>query len=182
MLTIRQARPSDCDAMCGIDRSAILHHYAPTHGDETAGKWAAALTSDVCVHWLASEMTIVAEEASSLLGFAQFDGETGEIEICVLPEAEKRAIASALLAVIETEARTRGLDTLRLAAMLNSERLYSPSGFKGSGVGEMRLGRDLTLPCVRMEKQLQYSEPRPERRRSLVRVGSEVDRNGGVDG
>jgi ribosomal protein S18 acetylase RimI-like enzyme len=171
MLTIRQARPSDCDAMCGIDRSAILHHYAPTHGEQTASNWAASLTNDICDHWLASEMTIVAEESTSLLGFAQFDGDTGEIEICVAPEAEKRAIASALLAVIETEARTRGLDALRLSAMLNSERLYSPSGFTGSGAGEMRLGRDLMLPCVRMEKQLQYSEPRPERRRSLSRVG-----------
>ena len=156
--------------MCDIDRAAIIHHYAPTHGDETARIWAASLGGDICDHWLASDMTIVAEEANSLLGFAQFDGETGEIELFVLPEAEKRAIASALLAVIETEARTRGLDVLRLSAMLNSERLYAPSGFTGSGAGEMRLGRDVALPCVRMEKQLQYSEPRPERRRSLTRV------------
>ena len=181
MLTIRQARPADCEAMCGIDRAAITHHYAPTHGEETAQQWAASLTSDICDRWLASEMTIVAEESGSLLGFAEFDADSGEIEICVSPEAEKRAIASALLAVIETEARTRGLDTLRLSAMLNAERLYTASGFTGSGAGELRLGRDLALPCVRMEKQLQYSERRPERRRPLTRVGAEFDRSGGAD-
>src|SRR5689334_755943 len=121
MLTIRQAQLSDCDAMCSIQRAAILHHYSATHGEDTARNWSAGVSADVCRLWLASEMAIVAEEGHSLLGFAQFDGETGSIEICVLPEAEKRAIASALLAVIETEARTRGLDSLRLCALLDSE-------------------------------------------------------------
>ena len=173
MLTIRQARASDCQAMCDIDRAAILQRYAPTHGDETARQWAESLTPDTSERRLSAEMTIVAEESNSLLGFARFDGETGEIDIGVLPDAEKRAIASALLAVIETEARTRGLDTLRLSAMLNSERLYTPAGFVGLGAGEMRIGGAFTLPCVRMEKQLQYAEPRPERRRSLVRGNAE---------
>lgn len=90
MLTIRQARPSDCEAMCEIDRAAIVRHYAPTHGDEAAHEFAASLTTGIFDHWLASEMTIVAEEAGSVLGFAQFDGETDEIQICVLPDVEKR--------------------------------------------------------------------------------------------
>jgi GNAT superfamily N-acetyltransferase len=171
MLTIRQARESDCAAMCDIHRAAIVHHYSPTHGEETARKWAGMFRTGVCEEWLASGMMIVAEEPSSLLGFAQFDGDTGDIEICVLPEAEKRAIASALLAVIETEARTRGLDSLHLCAMLNSERLYIPSGFAGAGAGTMALSSDACLPCVTMEKLLQYTEPRPERRRTS-RVGS----------
>lgn len=166
MLTIRQAHQSDCDAICELHRAALVHHYAPTHGEETARRWAGLLRTDICVDWLASGMTIVAEETNSLLGFAQFNGETGDIEICVLPEAEKRAIASALLAVIETEARTRGLDSLRLCAMLNSERLYIPSGFAGIGAGEIPLSIDASLPCVKMEKLLQYTEPRPERRRT----------------
>jgi GNAT superfamily N-acetyltransferase len=170
MLTIRQAFPSDCDAMCAVHRSAIVHHYAPTHGDQTAQTWAGRVCPDICQHWLSTRMTIVAEEAKSLLGFAQFNGESGAIEICVLPEAEKRPLASALLAVIETEARTRNLDTLRLCAMLGSERLYIPAGFAATGSGEIRLSGDLHLPGVRMEKQLQYSEPRPERRRALTRV------------
>jgi GNAT superfamily N-acetyltransferase len=182
MLTIRQALPSDCDAMCEIHRAAIVHHYAATHGVEAAQNWARGIRTEICERWLASEMTIVAEEPGCLLGFAQFDGESGAIEICVLPEAEKRAIASALLAVIETEARTRGLDTLRLCAMLNSERLYVPSGFTASGATEILLGEEVRIPGVRMEKQLQYAEPRPERRRAaMARIGSEVDLDGGVD-
>jgi hypothetical protein len=182
-LTIRQAFPSDCDAMCAIHRAAIVHHYSPAHGNETAQDWAGRVRTDICEHWLASGMTIVAAEADSLLGFAQFDGESGAIEICVLPEAEKRAIVSALLAVIETEARTRNLDALHLCAMLDSERLYVPSGFAAIGAGEILLDNDVRIAGVRMEKQLQYAEPRPERRRAaMARMGSEVDLDGGVDG
>jgi GNAT superfamily N-acetyltransferase len=173
MLTIRQARASDCDSMRDIERSAIVQHYAPTHGADTANNWAASLTKDACDRWLASGMTIVAEEASALLGFAQFNGETGDVDICIHPSAEKRAIAAALLAVVETEARTRGLDSLRLSAMLNSERLYTTSGFVGTGAAEMRLTTDLSLPCIRMEKLLQYAETRPERRRSVARACGE---------
>ncbi len=176
MLTIRQARSSDCDAICDLHRAAIVCHYASSHGEATARRWADSVRIETCRRWLASEMTIVAEESNSLLGFAQFeagDSETGEIEICILPEAEKRHIASALLAVIEIEARTRGLDSLRLSAMLNSERLYLPSGFLGTGAGEIPLDASTTLPCVRMEKLLQYAEPRPERRRSLTQVSGE---------
>lgn len=173
MLTIRQAQPSDCDAMVDIHRSAIAHYYASTHGEEIARDWAASVTSDVCAHWLASEMTIVAGEADSLLGFARFDGDSGDIDICVRPEVEKRAIAAALIAVVEAEARTRGIYILHLSAMLNAERVYTASGFVGIDAGEMRLGRDLVLPCIRMEKRLHRAEPRAERRRSLSRTASE---------
>ena len=181
MLTIRQAHESDRDAMCDLYRSAILHQYTATHGEEKARQWAAALDVEMCERWLASEMTIVAEESNSLLGFGQFDADTGDIAMCVLPEAEKRAIGSALLAVIETEARTRGVDVLRLCALLNSERLYMPSGFTGTGVGEIPLSNGMKLPCVCMEKRLVYTEPRPERRRT-ARVGAGVDLDGGADG
>lgn len=173
MLTIRQARSSDYDTMCGVQRAAIVQHYSASHDDATAERWAGLVNPGLCERWLASEITIVAEESNSLLGFAQFDTDKGAIEICVVPEAEKRAVASALLAVIETEARTRGLDALRLSAMLNAERLYAPSGFVGIGAGEMTLGPEAVLPCVIMEKQLQYGASRPERRRSLARVSSE---------
>ena len=182
MLTIRQAFPSDCDAMCEVHRTAIVRHYSPTHGDQAAHALAASIHADLCAFRMASEMTIVAEEPGRLLGFAQFDGGSGRIEMCVVPEAEKRAIASALLAVIETEARSRGLGALLLCAMLNSESLYLPYGFAVIGKGEIALGNDVRIPGVRMEKQLQYSEPRAERRRAaMAGMSAEVDRDGDLD-
>jgi GNAT superfamily N-acetyltransferase len=168
--------------MCDLYRAAILHHYSPTHGEQAARGWAGSLRGEVFGACLASGMTIVAEEMGVLLGLALFEPDSGGIEICILPDAEKRAIASALLAVIETEARTRGLDSLRLCAMLNSERLFIPSGFAVTGPGEDPVARAARLPCVRMEKPLQYAEFRPDRRRTaLARMGTEVDLDGGAD-
>ena len=172
MLTIRQARPTDCDAMCNAQRDAILQHYSASHGAD-AERWAASVDRGLCERRLASGMTIVVEESNALLGFAQFDTGNGAIDICVVPEAEKRAIASALLAVVEAEARNLGLDVLRLSAMLSAERLYLPAGYVVAGGGEMTLGHEAVLPCIIMEKRVQYSEHRPERRRSLARGGGE---------
>jgi putative acetyltransferase len=180
MLTIRQARTSDCEAVCGIHRAAIVHHYSRVHGDE-ANKWAELLRPDSYKNSAESGSMILAEEAGHALGFADFNDDTGEINMSILPEAEKRYVASALLAVVETEARKRGLDTLRVDAMVNTERMYIACGFEVSGAVEVPLSGAVTLPCIALQKQLVYTEPRPERRRSGNGKPVEVDRNAAPD-
>jgi GNAT superfamily N-acetyltransferase len=179
MLTIRQARPSDCEGMRDIHRAAILEHYSRTYHQQ-ANAWAEQLQTAAFDEVLAGGMTVVAEEASLLLGFARFEPESGQIDLSVRPEAEKRAISSALLAVIETEARSRSVGSLKLCALLYSEHLYLPSGFVATGAAEFPLFGGPRLPCVTMEKPLQYAEPRPERRRTGVSKGA-VDLGSGAD-
>jgi GNAT superfamily N-acetyltransferase len=179
MLTIRQARPSDCEGMRDIHRAAVLEHYSRTYREQ-ANAWAEQLQTAAFDQALAGGMTIVAEESSLLLGFARFDADTARIDLSVRPEAEKRAISSALLAVIETEARSRSLETLQLCALLYSEHLYLPSGFVATGAAEFPLFGGPRMPCVTMEKRLEYAEIRQERRRNgLSKVA--VDRGDGTD-
>jgi len=175
MLTIRQARASDCDAICGVHRAAIVHHYSPVHGDE-AQIWAELLRPDSYREAIDAGNIILAEEAGTALGFAEFNCGSGQIDVGVLPEAEKRYIASALLAVIETEARSRGLESLRVHALVNAEGMYMACGFEVSGGVEVPLSGSVTLPCITMLKRLQYAEPRPERRKN-GKPAVEVDRN-----
>ena len=179
MLTIRQARPSDCEGMRDIHRAAILEHYSRTYRDQ-ANAWADQLQTAAFDQALAGGMTIVSEEGPLMLGFACFDPDSGQIDLSVRPEAEKRAISSALLAVIETEARSRSMGSLKLCALLYSEHLYLPSGFVATGAGEFPLFGGPRMPCVTMEKRLQYSEPRPERRRNGVSKDA-VDLGSGAD-
>ena len=177
MLTIRQARSSDCDAICGVHRAAVVHHYTPAHGDE-AKKWSELLQPAAYQPAVEKGSMILAEEAGHALGFAEFDGDTGQIEMSVLPEAERRYIASAMLAVIETEARTRGLENLRVHVLVNSERMYTACGFVVSGAVEVPLSATVTLPCITMEKRLVYAERRTDRRRNgNGKPADEVDRN-----
>ncbi len=176
MLTIRQARTSDRESICGIHRAAVVHHYSPTHGVE-AEKWAELLRAESYTEPIEDGVMIVAEEGAVALGFAEFNADSGQIEMGVLPDAEKRFIVSALLAVIETEARTRGLDVLRVNALVNTERMYKACGFEVTGATEVPLSGTVTLPCVAMEKRLKYAEPRPERRKNgNGKTSSEVDR------
>ena len=165
MLTIRQAQTTDCDAMCAVERAAVLRHYGDS--EESARSMAEKVDASALRRQIDRAMVIVAEEAGRLLGFALFDAATGKIDLCCSPDAEKRAIPAALLAVIETEARARGLDTLKLYAMRETEGLYASSGYApvSSGVNSTYADGD-SLPKVRLEKRLVYAEPRPERRRN----------------
>jgi putative acetyltransferase len=178
MLTIRQARTADCEALCGIYRAAIVHHYSRVHGDE-AKNWAKLVQPDAYRSATENGSMIIVEEMGHPLGYANFNLETGDIEISVLPEAEKRYIASALLAVIETEARTRGLESLRVNALVDSERMYTACGFDVVGAMEVPLSGTVTIPCIAMQKRLVYTNQRPERRRNGKAV--EVDRTAAPD-
>lgn len=163
MLTIRQARGSDCEAMCAMQRAAIARYYARSLGQEGAAARAQKVNAATMERTLDAAMVIVAEEAATLLGFAQFNAATGVVELTCRPDAEQRAIPAALLAVIETEARSRGLEKLKLSAMPDTEGMYAASGFVPTPLTAAGVN---SLPAVRLEKRLAYSEPRPERRRN----------------
>ena len=149
--------------MGAVQRAAIERHYTRSLGEEKARESAAKVDAAGVRRGVEAGMAIVAEETGALLGFAEFNGATGEIDLCCRPDAEQRAIPAALLAVIETEARSRGLDTLSLRAMPETESLYAASGF--AAVQPLPAAGD-SLPRIRLEKRLVYSEPRPERRRN----------------
>lgn len=168
MLTIRQARSSDSDAICAVQSAAIVRHYARTLGDDFARGRAERVDTAVFRSKIEAAMVIVAEEAGALLGFAQFDGTTGEIELSCNPDAEQRAIPAALLAVIETEARARGLDLLHARAMIGTASLYVASGFAPASATatQSQPSGEAPLPILKLEKRLVYAEPRPERRRN----------------
>jgi GNAT superfamily N-acetyltransferase len=104
---------------------------------------------------LASRALFVAEWQGEVVGFGQLDPARGEIEACyVAPEAIGSGIGSALLARMEEEARRRGHAVVRLNATLNAEAFYSRFGYRWLGRATHRVGDDVELDCVRMEKVL----------------------------
>jgi N-acetylglutamate synthase-like GNAT family acetyltransferase len=164
MLTIRQARASDCDAICEARQDAILRHCSASHGEQAAHAWADGLTPDGCAQWLRSKMVIVAEEAGNVLACAGFDPATGEIEVAAKEAAEHRAIPAALVAVIEAEARARDLDRLRVLAVPGAEKFFTACGFNVDAT--QASPAEHAVPSVKLSKRLVYPEPRPERRRN----------------
>jgi hypothetical protein len=166
MLTIRQARPSDCDAICAVHRDAILRHCSTGAAAKQAREWADRMTAEFCEQWLESTMVIVADELGTLLAFAAFDPANGHIEVSATRAAEERAIPAALVAVVEAEARVRDLDVLRVLAMPGSDKLFTGYGYaveQGHAAATPSLPGPPSIP---LSKKLTYLEPRPERRRN----------------
>jgi len=73
----------------------------------------------------------------------------------VHPEWGRRGIGSCLLAACEDAARNWGFRSAILVATLAGEPLYAAFGYKVVERYEVPLGPDLTLPVVRMSRNLE---------------------------
>jgi putative acetyltransferase len=104
---------------------------------------------------LASRALFVAEREDEIVGFGQFDPARGEVEACyVSPEAIGRGVGSDLIARMEEQARATGHAVVRLNATLNAESFYTRLGYRRLGPATHRVGNDVELQCIRMEKTL----------------------------
>jgi len=104
---------------------------------------------------LRSGGVFVAEENGVILGYGQFDANTGEVEATyVLPQAHGRGVGRALLAEAESRARRAGFESIFLSASLNAVRFYEGFGFEPQVKRFYELPGGLHLECMFMIKRL----------------------------
>jgi putative acetyltransferase len=72
----------------------------------------------------------VAEEQERRIGFIQYEPPDHIDMIYVHPEYQRRGVASALLAVLEAEARRRGVALLNAEASVTSRPFFEARGFE----------------------------------------------------
>jgi GNAT superfamily N-acetyltransferase len=72
----------------------------------------------------------------------------------VHPEWTRRGIGRALLATSEAAIRSAGFSRIELVATLTGEPLYAAAGYSVVERYDVDLGSNLTLPVVRMTRQL----------------------------
>ena len=72
----------------------------------------------------------------------------------VHPASARRGIAAALMRHCEQAAADAGFKTMELVATLAGQPLYAASGFATAEHFEIPLGRKLTMPVVRMRKNI----------------------------
>lgn len=72
----------------------------------------------------------------------------------VQPASARRGIAAALMRHCEQAAADAGFKTMELVATLAGQPLYAASGFATVEHFEIPLGRTLTMPVVRMRKNI----------------------------
>ena len=134
-MQIRRAAAADADAACQVLRRSIAELCAADHRADagTLAAWLANKTPESVRRWTTNQHLFVAAEDGAILGVAALSP-TGEITLnYVSPDARFRGVSKALVARLEEEARTLGLETLTLSSTATARRFYAACGYAEAG-------------------------------------------------
>jgi len=152
---IRPAAAADVEGIWRVHNESIRALCSARYQPREIAAWIAFRPPEAYRAALGSRKLFVAESAGAIVGFGQFDPARGEVEACyVAPEAVGRGIGSDLLARMEGLARSTGHEVMHLNATLNAEPFYARMGYRRLGAAVHRVGDDVQLDCIRMEKKL----------------------------
>jgi putative acetyltransferase len=101
----------------------------------------------------ASKSTWVAEAPNDIAGFSDLESDGHVDMLYVHPRFQRRGVARALLAHIESIARSRGLDRLYTEASITARPAFEALGFTVLGARTV-LTRGQSMKNYRMEKRL----------------------------
>ena len=164
---IRAMRGEDARAVLELHAAAVQQLAAGSYSQAILDAWAALPVDDELVTFFRSnpdeETRIVAERGGRIVGFAALVAGAGELRACyVHPDAARGGVGRGLVRKLEEIARAAGLKKLWLDASLNAEPFYRALGFRSLGRGSHQLhhsGRDIPMPCVKMEIGLSTMPP-----------------------
>jgi len=155
-LTIRPAVPADAVAILRVHREAILARSAAHYPPATLDAWAVGPTPERIArqqHQIADPavITLVAENAGQILGFAIAAPAAGELRSLYVKPNPVGGVGSALLA--ELEARAFAIcPALACDASLNAVPFYRSHGYVEQAALEHTLSSGARVACVRMVK------------------------------
>lgn len=154
-MIIREARPSDAEAMSTLLIASITELcVADHHGDTSAiAAWTANKSPGEISKWFANSHSrlFVAENDGGLLGVGGYS-DSGEVILnYVAPAARFRGVSRAMLAHIEAEMVAEGFSQARLDSTATAHRLYRAAGWQDQGTGEQKF---CGVSCLAMTKRL----------------------------
>ncbi len=139
MIEVRDATPSDAEAICELlRRSQIVELCGADHHDDPAilARWLSNKTPKNVLTWIErqdSSMLVAVENGSLLAAGSVTD--SGEITLnYVSPDARFRGASRALLRALVRRAADRGNDRCRLVSTATAGRFYRTGGYVEDGV------------------------------------------------
>ena len=160
-LAIRQADPSDVDAIADAHRDSIRSIGPAFYPPHDVDAWQHGLTGDVYLKAMRSgEVFFVAtgnvDGTALVLGFAsdyRIEGATHGTSVYVRGMAARRGIGTNLLRRAEAYAASRGARRIRIEASLAGVEFYKANGYTETHRGETRLMSGHPIACVFMCKE-----------------------------
>ena len=161
-MIVRKAEHNDAEEICRVQSAAIRQLCASHYSPAEIEAWAGPLEPNWYRSAIGRRELFVAAEGETIIGFAQLNLDTAEVDaIYVHPVAARRGVGSALLRRLEDVARQHHLASLHLAASLSSVPFYESSGFHRKGKTKFPLLPGVEIASLMMEKALEPHEKAP---------------------
>lgn len=128
---VRRWIPADTQELAELFRRSVREVASRDYRPAQIEAWAAAPGDSAA--WderMRARIVFVAEAAGRLMGFIQFEPPDHIDMTYVHPEHQRMGVASALLAALETEVRSRGAAMLNVEASITSRPFFLARGFE----------------------------------------------------
>jgi len=165
MISIRSMTRADRDAIISIHRLSIFGLCGDHYSEREMKAWTNFLTPELFDAGMndTSNVGVVAMEADTLIGYGFINADAQELRgLYILPAHVKKGVGTRIVVRLEDAARDKGIRRLFLNATQNAVAFYEKMGFMKTGTVYHRLDDAISLPCVRMEKQLDGSGTRKD--------------------
>jgi GNAT superfamily N-acetyltransferase len=130
VLMIRSATELDCSEISRIHAIAVRALPSGTKGKHGIEQWLSSRKPSVYVHEMKTELFVVAEEETAILGWGALNLEKQQItNVFVDPEHHRRRIGTAIVKQLEEAATAAGIANIHLQATGTAIDFYRTIGF-----------------------------------------------------
>jgi GNAT superfamily N-acetyltransferase len=150
----RPANADDATVAVAVLRESITQLCIADHQNDpaTLERWLRNKTNHHFLQWLADErdFVLVAEDESVLCGVGLMQ-RSGDLRLCyVQPGWQRRGVGSAMLQVLETQAKRWGVDTIRLVSSSGARIFYETHGYLPAGEPVPGFGVLMNYPYMKV--------------------------------
>jgi GNAT superfamily N-acetyltransferase len=154
-MSIRFARFEDVSGILRLIERALEHGCRDVYDERQRRSVYLAYACSLFMEALGPFETLVAEIGGRLVGATQVDPRTGLLRALFVDAGfQGKGVGHALLAAIESRARSARCQRLCGAMSLNAVEFYRRAGFRAPGGPEGLRGASIWVPVLWMEKPL----------------------------
>jgi DNA-nicking Smr family endonuclease len=152
---IRRATSADVEDIRRVHADSVRAMASPEYPRDVVEAWSTPRSVAYLRAAVADQAYFVAEVDGEVVGYAALEPSRKLVRaVYVKPSHARRGVASALLDALESEARSLGIDELRLESSLNAAPFYERHGFVAGSHATFELERGLSMESVPMRKAL----------------------------